>query len=87
MNNLKYKNTKLAFKFSSANFITNKNSSRCFRKTKAQLAEFPPQVPPKLKFYKYLESFGFSDDHPHTTYMNVLKSMIFGGGGHLTRYL
>ena len=87
MNNLKYKNTKLVFKFSSANLITNKNSSRCFRKTKAKLAEFPPQVPPQPKFYKYLESFGFSDDHPHTTYMNVLKSMIFGGGGHLTRYL
>lgn len=35
-------------------------------------------------FSNSLKSFGFLTDHPLTTYMNVLKFSIFGGGGQLT---
>jgi len=45
---------------------------------------FTPRRTPRQLFSKCPESFGFSTDHPHATYINVLKFSIFGGGGQLT---
>lgn len=48
---------------------------------------FTPLRTRRQKFNNYPESRGFSADHPHTTYINVLKFSIFGGGGQQTRQL
>jgi hypothetical protein len=48
---------------------------------------FTPLRTRRQKFTNSLESRGFSADHPHATYINVLKFLIFGGGGQQTRQL
>lgn len=52
-----------------------------------RLKKFAQQPTRQLIFSKSLESFGFSVDHPHTTYLTVLKTLFFGGCGQLTRDL
>lgn len=49
--------------------------------------EFAWRLTWRLIISKSLESFGFSIDHPHTTYLKVLKTLFFGGGGQLNRDL
>lgn len=50
-------------------------------------SDLPWRLTWRLIISKSLESFGFSIDHPHTTYLKVLKTLFFGGGGQLNRDL
>lgn len=67
-------------------------ASLCWRAGKAPSSIqtfyfFTPLRTRRQKFNNYLESRGFSADHPHTSYINVLKFSIFGGGGQQNRQL